>query len=97
MRSQWRLVEAKNGIAFIEDMDGPVSVTNDAENVFSAIISLNPRAYGKNVTRVVYCDTEGEWWEIREVYTQHHPHTNISTKEIEFVPWHGMVWDTLAN
>jgi len=31
MRSQWRLIEVKNGIAFIEDLDGPVSVTNEAD------------------------------------------------------------------
>jgi len=86
MRSQWRLVEEKNGIAFIEDLDGPVSVTNDAERVFMEVMALTPRAYSDRPTRVVYRDTEGEWWEI--VYA------NLAAS---FRPWHGMVWDTLSN
>ncbi len=93
MRSKWQLVEVKNGIAFIEDLDGPVSVTNDAENVFMSIISLNPSA-SQNVTRVVYRDTEGEWWEI--VGQRMRPDSPYINR-VEFLPWHGMVWDTLSN
>lgn len=92
MRSHWDFVqplpwaEAKvcRDIAFIEDLDGPLSVTNDAENVLAYINQQWPQ-----LTRVVYKDTEGEWWEI------------YWDQKIEFTarfrPWHGVVWDQLAR
>jgi len=96
MRSQWRLVEVKNGIAFIEDMDGPRSVTNDAENVYSDIQHAMAAMVAENScdVRVVYRDTEGSWWEI--VGQRMRPDSPYINR-VEFLPWHGMVWDTLSN
>jgi hypothetical protein len=82
MRSQWRLIEVKNGIAFIEDLDGPVSVTNEAERVLWHLMAI--------ASRVVYLDTYGEWTEIAA-----NPDTQGMT--VIFKPWHGMVWDTLGR
>jgi len=92
MRSQWRLIEVKKGIAFIEDLDGPVSVTNDAENVFSAIVRSNIVGDGGKATRVVYLDTYGEWTEIEIV-----PNDLPGYWRVAFKPWHGLVWDTLGR
>ena len=92
MRSHWDFVqplpwaEAKvcRDIAFIRDLDGPVSVTNDAENVLAYINQQWP-----TLTRVVYQGTDSEWWEI---YWD--PKIEFTAR---FRPWHGMVWDQLAR
>lgn len=43
----------------LEDMDSGRTITNDAENVYE----IMTKAYGDGV-RVVYLDTNKEWWEI---------------------------------
>ena len=90
MRSQWDFVTpvpwsaASCDIVFIRDLDGPVSVTNDAENVLAFIQQQWP---GK---RVVYQGTDGEWMEIVPVHTR----TGVYAR---FDPWHGVVWDQLRK
>lgn len=91
MRSHWDFVDpvpwsgASRDIAFIRDLDGPVSVTNDAEAVYEYI-----REQWPGLTRVVYQGTDGEWFEIVKT-------TNWMGEGIGFRPWHGVVWDRLAR
>lgn len=92
MRSYWDFVNpvpwsdasAQQSIAFIRDLDGPVSVTNDAENVLAYIQQQWP---GR---RVVYQGTDGEWFEIVKT-------TTWMGEGIGFRPWHGVVWDQLSR
>ena len=76
--------QTSQDIVFIRDLDGPVSVTNDAENVWDIIQTNWP---GR---RVVYQGTDGEWFEIVKT-------TTWMGKGIGFRPWHGMVWDKLSR
>ena len=91
MKSHWDFVDpvpwsgASRDIAFIRDLDGPVSVTNEAEDVYTYIQDQWP-----SLTRVVYQGTDGEWWEIVPVHTR----TGVYAR---FDPWHGVVWDTLKT
>ena len=78
----------KNNIVFIEDManqTGGMTITNDAE----AVVNYYRSIYGNRV-RIVYLDTDGEWWEI--VWTTGRTHTYVA-----FKPWHGLVWDKLTK
>ena len=77
-------------IVFLEDLDGPISVTNDAENVLRKL----KYQYGPFV-RVVYTDTEGEWWEMYEGESTNW--MNKGMKVVQFKRWHGKVWDILSN
>jgi hypothetical protein len=43
----------------VVDRDGPVSVTNDAENVVGYVLCGHP-----NKPRILYKDTDGEWDEL---------------------------------
>ena len=86
MRSQWRLIEVKNGIAFIEDLDGPTSVTNDAENVYGRVRTQ----FG--AVRVVYQDSNGDWDEIKQVAG-----SSPGDWRIVFEPWNGLAWDILKR
>lgn len=91
MRSHWDFVDpvpwaaASGDIAFIRDLDGPVSVTNDAEEVYAYIRDQWP-----TLTRVVYQGTDGEWFEIVKT-------TSWMGESIGFRPWHGVVWDLLSR
>lgn len=91
MKSHWDFVDpvpwsgASRDIAFIRDLDGPVSVTNDAENVLAYIQQQWPNSGN----RVVYQGTDGEWWEI---YWD--PKFEFTAR---FRPWHGVVWDELSK
>lgn len=91
MRSHWDFVDpvpwsgASRDIAFIRDLDGPVSVTNEAEEVYAYIRDQWP-----SLTRVVYQGTDGEWFEIVKT-------TSWMGESIGFRPWHGVVWDTLQR
>jgi len=93
MRSTFHLVDrdTKNNIVYIEDdcdSNGDpryMSVTNDAENVVTHFRSL----YGNRV-RIVYRDTDMEWWEI--CWTMYVDGTDVSFKR-----WHGLVWDKLSR
>ena len=92
MNSQWDFVDpvpwseasTKQGIVFIRDLDGPVSVTNDAEEVLTYIQKNWP---GR---RVVYQGTDGEWFEIVKT-------TSWMGEGIGFRPWYGEVWDKLSR
>lgn len=77
-----------NDIVFLKDMSnqlGGMSVTNDAENVVNYCRSL----YGNRV-RVVYLDTDNEWWEI--VWSLELGYTDVS-----FERWNGLAWDILKR
>ena len=91
MRARCAIVERddKNNIVFLEDLStttGSVSITNDAE----AVVDYYRVIYGNRV-RIVYKDTDGEWWEI--VPDQK---TWMGTG-IGFKPWHGLAWDLLSR
>ncbi len=91
MRSHWDFVDpvpwsgTSCDIAFIRDLDGPVSVTNEAEEVYAYIRDQWP-----SLTRVVYQGTDGEWFEIVKT-------TSWMGESIGFRPWHGVVWDRLQR
>lgn len=91
MKSLWDFVDpvpwsgASSDIAFIRDLDGPVSVTNEADDVYTYIRDQWP-----SLTRVVYQGTDGEWMEIVPIETR-------MGRDIRFRPWHGVVWDTLKR
>jgi hypothetical protein len=98
MRSRFHQVDrdSKNNIVYIEDdfnlygrrgylYGGIKTVTNDAENV----ILWFRKIYGDKV-RVVYRDTEMQWWEIVEKETW-------MGKGIGFEPWNGLAWSFLKN
>ena len=86
-KSSWNIVglDRHNLIVYIEDEDGLISVTNDAENVRAVILSAYGYAY-----RVVYRDSQGEWWEIKDKYIGF-------GKIIDFERWHGLAWDILKR
>lgn len=44
---------------WITDLNGPKSITNDAEQVVAELTS----SFGKD-KRIIYRDTQGEWWEL---------------------------------
>lgn len=77
-------------IVYIKDLNGPVSVTNDAENVLRRLRYDS----GDFNARVVYKDTTGEWWEMYKSESQNWMGQGLSMK---FRPWNGRVWDVLSN
>ncbi len=93
MRSKFTQVDRniEHNIVWIEDDcdangEAKMSVTNDAENVVALFRSL----FGNNV-RIVYRDTNMEWWEL--VWWHHDP----NRIDVEFKPWHGLEWDILSR
>lgn len=52
----YRIVQITDNTVFIEDLNGPMSVTNDAENVVQSVC----RVYG-NAVDIVYRDSMGVW------------------------------------
>lgn len=77
-----------NDIVYLKDMSnhlGGMSITNDAEHVVDYCRSL----YGNRV-RVVYLDTDNEWWEI--VWSLELGYTDVSFKK-----WDGLAWDILKR
>ena len=94
VKSTWAVVETdkKNRISFIEDIanhTGQMTITNDAENVLEDFQDN----YG-NDWRVVYKDTDGEWWEIIPVRKK----TGWPFIEsVKFEPWNGLAWDILKR
>ncbi len=58
MRAHFVITAVRDGIIYLRDLDGPVSVTNDAEAVYAAV-RANIGPY-----RVVYEDSYGELAEI---------------------------------
>ena len=86
--SRLRDRDVKNNIVFIEDManqTGGMTITNDAE----AVVNYYRSIYGNRI-RIVYLDTDGEWWEIK--WSIGHSGTEVS-----FRPWNGLVWDKLSK
>ena len=65
-----------------------MSVTNDAENVVASFRKI----YGPAV-RVVYRDTNMEWWEIIPVPGP----LGVSIIDVSFKPWYGLEWDILSH
>jgi hypothetical protein len=93
VRSRFHQVERniEHNIVFIEDDCGlyngtVMSVTNDAENVVKWFRNI----FGNRV-RIVYKDTDNEWWEI--VWS-----TGFSNGIfVSFKPWPGLAWDILSR
>lgn len=85
MRSQWEIVGVKDGIIFLQDLDGATSVTNDAEQVLKKVKGI----YGIDA-RVVYRGTDGEWWEMSCAAG-----SLPGFWRVVFTQWHGMAWDIL--
>jgi hypothetical protein len=89
-RSAWNVIEvdADRKIMFIQDtcnVTGLMSITNDAEAVLESFRqTIGPE------WRVVYQDTDSEWWEMVRVTTR-------TMWYIDFRPWHGVVWDELTS
>lgn len=91
MRARCRVVERndQDNIVFLKDLSpqfGGRSITNDAEGVVDYYRSI----YGNGV-RIVYLDTDSEWWEI--VWTLERHRGTL----VDFKPWHGLVWDKLTK
>lgn len=91
MKAQFSVVkqDREYNIVFIEDIanyTGGMTITNDAEAVFQYWAQV----FGPSV-RVVYRDTDGEWWEMIE---NDHAWSGL---EIIFRPWYGEVWDRLSQ
>lgn len=81
--------DKENNITFLEDLSnttGSMTITNDAENVVDWCRSI----YGNRI-RIVYKDTENEWWEIKWTLERHHGTT------VDFKQWHGLEWDILSR
>ena len=89
--AEWEVVNKKPGIILIRDLgrSGCLSITNDAEYVYSHITRFS-------YTRVVYQDTQGEW---AELIANSKGNTLDSPWKwnITFRPWHGEVWDSLTK
>lgn len=81
--------DAKNNIVFLEDLSNThvgMSITNDAEAVVD-----NARSIYGNSVRVVYKDSDGEWWELD--WYMHDP----GRTDVRFKRWYGLVWDKLTK
>jgi hypothetical protein len=57
-RALYEIANATQSIVFIEDLNGPVSVTNDAEAVCFSINRYYPNR------RILYMDTDKNWDEL---------------------------------
>jgi hypothetical protein len=91
MRARSGIIERdeKNNIVFLRDLspfDGGMTITNDAE----AVVNYYRSVYGNRV-RIVYLDTNSEWWELD--WAMHDP-TRV---DVAFKPWYGVVWDKLSK
>jgi hypothetical protein len=78
-----------NDIVYLKDMSnqlGGMSVTNDAEHVVDYCRSL----YGNRV-RVVYLDTDNEWWEIK--WSLELDRGTV----VNFERWNGLAWALLSD
>lgn len=97
MRAQFAMVEMnyKHNIIFIEDIanhTGGTTITNDAEAVFKHIDeNYSHAAPTPMYWRVVYKDTDNEWW---EMIREDHPWEG---HVISFERWNGLVWDALKG
>jgi hypothetical protein len=80
--SDWSFVQLDrvNKIIFIQDNDGPVSVTNNAEQVCKEVI-LHTFILDVSEYRLVYRDTDGKWDEL--IHEQ--------GRFKDFAPWNRLV------
>jgi len=90
MRARCSIVERdeKNNIVFLRDLspyEGGPTITNDAEGVVDYYRSV----YGNRI-RIVYLDTDGEWWEL--VWS-----IDLRGTDVAYKPWYGLVWDKLSK
>jgi hypothetical protein len=89
MKAKFTIVErnTEDNIIFLhDDAHGyHMTITNDAESVVDYCRSL----FGNRV-RIVYLDTDQEWWELDWIIGH-------SGTEVSFKQWHGMVWDKLSR
>jgi hypothetical protein len=90
MGAKFRFLGTERGIVFIEDLDQGISVTNDAENVWRRVTGDYIPTH--EIQRLVYKDTQGEWWEMWPIYSGY---ATSVTCNMEFKRWHGHVWDEL--
>ena len=94
MRAQFAMVKKdyKHNIIFIEDIanhTGGTTITNDAEAVFKYLDQTESHdAPTPAFWRVVYKDTDNEWWEIKP---------NSAMDLMQFEKWHGYNWDALKG
>ena len=91
MKSNWLTTDQDDvhKIIYIEDVSsltGGMTITNDAERV----IQYHRSIFGHD-WRVVYKDTDGEWWEIIADDAM-----GIAFN-VEFKPWNGLAWDILSR
>lgn len=96
MNSTWAMVlkDHAHNIIFIEDIadkTGSMTITNDAENVFAHIdVNYSHEAPTPMFWRVVYKDTDKEWWEMI-------PYDDDGVLRMRFEKWHGHEWDALKG
>lgn len=79
MNARFNVVDVKDGIVYLLDMDGRSSITNDAEQVYQWCIERFPNH------RVVYEDTYGDK---TEIVGKPSKTTWMGTSKISFVQWH---------
>jgi hypothetical protein len=84
IRASYKVLGSHKNIVFLEDLDGRVTITNDAEAILERFQSLDSKM------RVVYKGTDDLWMEIVEQETW-------MGKGIGFEPWEGIVWDILKT
>jgi hypothetical protein len=69
------------GVVILVDMDGPKSITNDAENVVNEL-----KSYGVDVDmcRIFYQDTERRWGELGVARGQFSGLVDLSEAEVAY-------------
>lgn len=82
----WMVIEAKRNIVYLKDLDDGVgkTITNEAERVLSFMASAYPGH------KVVYKDTNGEWWRI-------YWFAWTDGAEVKFERWYGEAWHILSK
>ena len=99
MRANFTFVEMdkKHNVIFIEDIanrTGGMTITNDAEAVFDYIDrNYSHEAPTPGFWRVVYKDTDNEWWEILPLDAD----AVNGVTSVGFEKWHSHEWDALKG
>jgi hypothetical protein len=98
MQAQFAMIEKdhKHNIIFIEDIanhTGGITITNDAEAVHKYIDYMHSHdAPTPSFWRIVYKDTNNEWWEMIP-----RRQSRLGTVHISFEKWHSHEWDALKG
>jgi hypothetical protein len=89
MRSNWHVHDRdhEHKIVYIVDENRGMSVTNDAENVLVYFTNTLGSDW-----RVIYKDTDGEWWEM-----DWGAGWGPGEWRVVFKPWRGLVLDILSR